>query len=66
MADDIEDWFERGVTDGLPVVPPTRERVERMLSPMSRPRDTLVTEVPPNARGHQPQASMASARSGGT
>src|SRR5437773_1526475 len=32
MADDIEDCFERGVTDGLPVVPPTRERVERMLS----------------------------------
>ena len=64
MADDIEDWFERGVTDGLPVVPPTRERVERMLSVMSRPRDMLVAEVPPNARGHQPQASMASARSG--
>jgi len=48
MADDIEDWFERGVTDGLPVVPPTRERVERMLSGMSRPRDMLVAEVPPN------------------
>ncbi|PYO29982.1 MAG: thiol-disulfide oxidoreductase, partial [Candidatus Rokuibacteriota bacterium] len=48
MADDIEDWFERGVTDGLPVVPPTRERVERMLSVMSRPRDMLVAEVPPN------------------
>ncbi|HEX9418408.1 MAG TPA: hypothetical protein VGA81_05095 [Methylomirabilota bacterium] len=67
MADDIEDWFERGVTDGLPEVPPTRERVERMLSATSRPRDTLVAEVPPpNARGPQPQASMASARSGGT
>jgi hypothetical protein len=29
--DPIEQLFERGVTDGLPAVPPTRERVERML-----------------------------------
>lgn len=29
--DEIEDLFERGWTDGLPVVPPTRERVRRML-----------------------------------
>jgi hypothetical protein len=48
MADDIERWFERGVTDGLPVVPPTRERVERMLGATGRPRDGLVAEVPPN------------------
>ena len=31
MADDLEAWFERGVTDGLPVVPPTRPRVDAML-----------------------------------
>jgi len=30
--DSIETLYERGVTDGLPVVPPTRERVERMLA----------------------------------
>ena len=30
--DEIEDLFERGWTDGLPVVPPTRERVRRMLA----------------------------------
>src|SRR5438552_6040194 len=48
MADDLEVWFERGVTDGLPVVPPTRERVERMLAATGRPRETLVAEVPPN------------------
>ncbi|HWM77893.1 MAG TPA: hypothetical protein VNS56_09955 [Methylomirabilota bacterium] len=48
MADDLEIWFERGVTDGLPVVPPTRERVERMLAATGRPRETLVAEVPPN------------------
>ncbi len=48
MADDIEVWFDRGVTDGLPVVPPTRERVERMLGATERPRDHLVALVPPN------------------
>ena len=31
MSDEMEIWFERGVTDGLPVIPPTRERVERMI-----------------------------------
>jgi hypothetical protein len=30
-ADEFEVSFEEGVTDGLPVPPPTRERVERML-----------------------------------
>ncbi|HEV8275987.1 MAG TPA: hypothetical protein VGQ26_09855 [Streptosporangiaceae bacterium] len=30
-TDDIEEMFERGWTDGLPVVPPTPERVEAML-----------------------------------
>ena len=29
--DEMEDMFERGWTDGLPVVPPTRERVRNML-----------------------------------
>src|SRR5215470_14403180 len=30
-ADDVEEMFERGWTDGLPVVPPTPDRVEAML-----------------------------------
>jgi hypothetical protein len=30
-ADEMEEMFERGWTDGLPVVPPTQERVEKML-----------------------------------
>jgi len=30
-TDDVEEMFERGWTDGLPVVPPTPERVEAML-----------------------------------
>src|SRR5258707_5628249 len=46
--DDIETWFERGVTDGLPVVPPSRERVERMLAGTARDRSELVGEVAPN------------------
>jgi hypothetical protein len=37
MTDEMEIWFERGVTDGLPVVPPTRERVERMLGGTAHP-----------------------------
>jgi hypothetical protein len=48
MADETEIWFERGVTDGLPVVPPTRERVERMLAGTTRAREALVAEVPPS------------------
>src|SRR6202795_2048690 len=48
MTDEMEIWFERGVTDGLPVVPPTRERVDRMLGGTSRAREALVAEVPPN------------------
>ena len=30
-ADEMEEMFERGWTDGLPVVPPTRQRVDAML-----------------------------------
>ena len=48
MPDDFEVWFDKGVTDGLPVVPPTRERVEAMLAATRRPRDELVGEMPPN------------------
>ena len=47
-ADELEQWFDWGVTDGLPVVPPTRERVARMLAATRRPPDELVATVPPN------------------
>ena len=47
-ADEFEVWFEKGVTDGLPVVPPTRERVERMVAGARRRPDELVGEMPPN------------------
>jgi hypothetical protein len=48
VSDDVEIWFERGVTDGLPVVPPSRARVDAMLAASRRRGDELVAEVPPN------------------
>jgi peroxiredoxin len=48
-AEDVfEFMFERGLTDGLPVVPPTPERVMWMLTGTRRdPRDVIAV-VPPN------------------
>ncbi len=46
--DEFDLWFDKGVTDGLPVVPPTRERVERMLTGTPRERSEMVGEVAPN------------------
>jgi len=40
----IEDFFARGFTDGLPVIPPTPERVEAMLGGFAP--DLLLGEVP--------------------
>ena len=37
----------RGWGDGLPIVPPTRERVERMLAYCDRPFDEPIAKVPP-------------------
>ena len=45
VFDEIEDLFERGWTDGLPVVPPTRERVRRMLG--GRAPERSLGPVPP-------------------
>src|SRR5437899_12141241 len=47
-ADAIESLFARGVTDGLPVVPPTRRLVERAIAASGRSGDELVALVPPN------------------
>jgi hypothetical protein len=46
--DELEIWFDKGVTDGLPVIPPTRSRVERMLLGTARDRAELVGLVAPN------------------
>ena len=45
---DFEALDARGVTDGLPVVPPTRERVAAAVAAAGRPADGLVALVPPN------------------
>ena len=47
-ADAIEALYARGVTDGLPVVPPTRGRVDRAVEASGRAADDLVALVPPN------------------
>jgi hypothetical protein len=46
--DDLEAMFERGWSDGLPVVPPTPERVARMLTGTTRSPDAVVAVVPPD------------------
>jgi peroxiredoxin len=46
--DVMETLFARGLTDGLPVVPPTEERVLRMLSGTARDPQEVVAVVPPN------------------
>jgi hypothetical protein len=47
-ADAIEALYARGVTDGLPVVPPTPARVARAVAATGRPADELIALVPPN------------------
>ncbi len=46
--DDLEVMFQRDLTDGLPVVPPTPERVLRMLTGTTRPADEVVATVAPD------------------
>ena len=46
--DPFEFLAQQGLTDGLPVVPPTEERVARMLTGTSRRPGDVVADVPPN------------------
>jgi len=46
--DPFEAMFDRGWSDGLPVVPPTAERVSQMLAGTSRQPDEVVAIVPPD------------------
>jgi hypothetical protein len=48
LEDDQEACFDRGWSDGLPVVPPTERRVMAMLSGTSRAPDEIVAVVPPD------------------
>ena len=45
--EDFEECYELGWTDGLPVIPPTPERVERMLGERWSRRDDVVAALPP-------------------
>lgn len=47
-VDPIEVCYERGWTDGLPVVPPTVERAEAMLAGTTLARDVVVARIPPS------------------
>src|SRR6186713_3460945 len=44
----IEFFHARRWSDGLPIVPPTRERVERMLACTTRKPDEVVANVAPS------------------
>lgn len=46
--DEIEALYDRGWTDGLPVVPPTPARVLRMLQGTARAPDEVLGNVPPD------------------
>ena len=50
MADDLDAFdtlYARGVTDGLPVIPPTAARVEAAIAASGRKRDELIALVAP-------------------
>src|ERR671917_137074 len=51
IEDDLwaaNDFFEaQGWSDGLPIVPPTEDRVARMLSATKREADEVIGTVPP-------------------
>ncbi len=40
-------FYERGWTDGLPIIPPTEDRVERMLSGTKRKPEEVIGAIPP-------------------
>lgn len=48
MEDPIEVAFDRGWSDGLPIVPPTDLRIARMLVGTTRKPDEVIGLIPPN------------------
>lgn len=48
VEDEMEACFERGWSDGLPVVPPTELRVVRMLQGTTRDPGEVIGLIPPN------------------
>lgn len=51
IEDDYEviyaDYCKKGWSEGLPIVPPTKERVERMVSAVTLTPDTILGEMGP-------------------
>jgi len=46
--DEVDFMFDQGFSDGLPLVPPTPERVLRMLSGTTRDPQEILATMPPN------------------
>src|SRR6202044_3650181 len=45
---EIQDWFvAQGLTDGLPIVPPTQDAVAEMIDGCSVSGDTEIGQIPP-------------------
>jgi len=47
LDDEFEFFFEKAWSNGLPVVPPTEERIERMLSGTKRSPEEVLGVIPP-------------------
>ena len=51
FAGDVQDvsnhFYEMGWTTGLPIIPPTKEAVDEMLSGTDLPADTIIGKIPP-------------------
>ncbi len=46
--DEFEFMFDQGFSDGFPLIPPTQERVIRMLAGSNRDAQEVVATIPPN------------------
>ena len=57
----IDYCYEQGWTDGLPVVPPARERVERFLMAAGRPPEEIVARHPATGRECSVQSAAVNA-----
>ncbi|MDO8669913.1 MAG: thioredoxin, partial [Dehalococcoidia bacterium] len=43
-----EQMYERGWTDGLPIIPPTEERVQAFVEYLGRDPGEVIAEIPPD------------------
>ncbi len=63
--DIFEFMFERGLTDGLPVIPPTPERVKRMLTGTGRDPREVIASLPPEHGSRDHRKNRCQRRDGG-